>query len=180
MGDGLPRAWAGGCLRRFRDGDLAAFQSYRADPEVGRYQSWSVMDDAQAASFIRAVATMPLYVPGEWSQLAIASADGDALLGDVGLCVAADARSAEIGFTLAPAAQGRGLGTAAVMETARLLFDRTGIACVIGITDSRNTPSVRLMERAGFRFRSESDAVFRGEPCVERTYVLERATLSPR
>ena len=33
----LPRRFRGGLLRRLRPDDLAAFQAYRSDPELGRY-----------------------------------------------------------------------------------------------------------------------------------------------
>ena len=46
---------------------------------------------------------------------------------------------------------------------------------VIGITDARNLPSMRLMERVGMRMTETSQAVFRGEACVEHTYTVTRA-----
>ena len=92
----LPRAAGPVVLRRLSPHDLRAFQSYRNDPVVGRYQGWQAMSDAQALDFLNDVATQPLLQPGHWTQIAIADADMNALHGDIGLHVAADGAQAEI------------------------------------------------------------------------------------
>ena len=170
----LPRAFAGGMLRRLALADLSAFQAYRRDPELARYQGWSAMSDDEALAFLREMSAMPRPAPGEWLQLGIADADGVRIVGDIGLCLAADAGHAEIGFTLAADAQGRGIATAAVREAIAWLFEVTTATQVRGITDARNLPSIRLMERVGMRRVASREAIFRGEPCVEHVHALER------
>ena len=88
-------------------------------------------------------------------------------------------RFADVGFTLEPAAQGRGIATAVVREAVRLVFAATGVLQVRGITDSRNEPSARLLERLGFRHEADRDVVFRGEACSEQVYVLKRHDAQP-
>jgi len=161
-------------LRRFAPADLAAFQAYRGDPEVGRYQGWSPMSDADAAAFIAGMRDGELFRAGEWSQIAIAAREGGELLGDIGLHLSADRSEAEVGFTVAPAAQGKGIGTAAVRATIDVVFRATPARRVVGITDERNQPSIRLLQRAGMRLVGKTAAVFRGEPCVEATYAIAR------
>jgi hypothetical protein len=39
-------------LRRLATADLAAFQAYRTDAALGRYQGWSPMTDAEARAFL--------------------------------------------------------------------------------------------------------------------------------
>lgn len=170
----LPRRFPGGVVRRLRAADLDAFQAYRRIPELGRFQGWSAMTDAEAAAFLEEMSVAPLVRPGEWLQLGIATADTDRLVGDLGLHVSADAESAEIGYTLAPQWQGRGLATAAVREAVLLLFAATPVARIVGVTDARNLPSARLLERVGFACRETRVAEFRGEVFTERIYVLER------
>ena len=170
----LPRSFPGGVLRRLRPADLSSFQAYRAIPELGRYQGWSPMSDADALAFLSAMSAAPMFTPGEWVQLGIAEPDAGRLIGDVGLFLDADECAAEIGFTLEPAAQGRGIATAAVRVAVQLLFAVTKAQHVRGITDTRNTASVRLLERAGFRHQETRHAVFRGEPCSEEIHVLPR------
>lgn len=170
----LPRSFGGGTLRRLRADDLASFQAYRAVPELGRYQGWTPMPDEAAAAFLAEMRDAPLFPRGDWIQLGIAAPD-DSLVGDIGVHVDAAGRTAEIGFTLAPAAQGRGIATRAVRAAIALVLAATGVERVVGITDRRNAASVRLLERCGFRRVESREADFRGEACVEDVYVLARS-----
>lgn len=172
--DPLPRAGEGVLLRRLGVGDLAVFQAYRGDAELGRYQGWSPMSAAKAAAFLDEMSAAPLFRPGEWAQIGIAEPSGSRLLGDIGLFLAEDGREAEIGFTLARAAQGRGLATAAVREALRLVFESVPVLRVVGITDARNLASIRLLERVGMARRDTREAVFREETCIEHVYVAQR------
>jgi RimJ/RimL family protein N-acetyltransferase len=132
------------------------------------------MSDAAAAEFLAHMAAVTIPAPGEWVQLAIAEPSGVRLVGDIGIFLAADETYAEIGFTLAPEAQGRGIATGAVRETVRLVFASTQVLRVLAVTDSRNEPSMRLLERAGFRRLESREAVFREEKCIEHVYGLSR------
>jgi [ribosomal protein S5]-alanine N-acetyltransferase len=174
--DALPRTTDRLVLRRFAAGDLMAFQSYRSDPEVGRYQGWSARDDAGAAAFIAGMATAAIGVPGEWFQVAVADQATGGLVGDIGIGFDAKrAGIAEIGFSLAPAAQGRGLGTEAVRAALALLFDSANVEVVEAITDARNVPSIRLLERVGMRLVRTQQTLFKGEMCTEHVYSISRS-----
>lgn len=170
----LPRVGDRVVLRRLCAADLPAFQAYRHDAAVGRYQGWTPQSEPAALAFIEQMADAPLFPAGAWVQIGIADRASDVLIGDIGVCVAADGTTAEIGFSLSTPAQGRGLGTEAVKEAIRLLFQQTPVAEVIGVTDARNVPSIRLLERVGLRRISSQDSIFRGEPCVEHTYAIGR------
>jgi ribosomal-protein-alanine N-acetyltransferase len=171
----LPRAFPGGVLRRLRTSDLSAFQAYRADRELGRFQSWSRMSEADAVTFLAEMSDAPLFKPGDWVQLGIAEPAADQLIGDVGIFLSADELTGEIGFTLARDAQGRGIATAAVRQALQVLFGVTRVKQVRGISDSRNVRSVRLLERVGFRHQEDRSTVFRGEPCIEAVYILPQS-----
>jgi len=166
-------------LRRLSGADLAAFQAYRTDAELARYQGWSAMPDSQARAFLDEMNKAPLFRPGEWAQIAIAEPHALALVGDIGLCLAEDSRHAEIGFTLARHAQRRGLATAAVREAIHLIFASTAVERIVGITDARNHASIALLERVGMRKVEEQTAEFRGEQCVEHVYALPRSDGQP-
>lgn len=162
------------CLRRLRAGDLADFQAYRQDPQVGLYQGWQAQSDAQALGFLQEMASAPLLQPGAWCQLGLAEADSDRLIGDIGLCLAADMASVEIGFSLHAAQQGQGLAAEGVGALIALLWAHTPAVEVLGITDARNLGSIRLLERLGFVRVDSQAALFRGEACVEHHYRLPR------
>jgi len=170
----LPRAFSGGLLRRLQVSDLAAFQAYRSIPELGRFQGWSPMSEGEALAFLDEMNTIPLFSLGEWVQLGIAEPATNRLIGDIGMFLAGDGHSAEVGFTLEPGAQGRGVATAAVREALQLLFSATRVRQVLGVTDIRNLASIRLLQRVGFQHKETSNTTFRGEPCSEATYVLQR------
>lgn len=170
----LPREFLGGRLRRLRTTDQVAFQAYRSIPELGRYQGWSSMSETETLDFLAGMNRAPLFTPGEWVQLGIAEPESDCLVGDIGLYLSSDGSTGEIGFTLQPSAQGRGVAGRAVREALQLLFSTTDITCVLGMTDERNLPSIRLLERLGFQYRESRCVVFRGEPCPEKVYALSR------
>jgi aminoglycoside 6'-N-acetyltransferase len=178
--DGLPRATARLVLRRFAATDLAPFQAYRGEPRVARYQGWTAMDDAAAAAFIADMAVAAIGVRGEWFQIAIADRPTDWLVGDIGIGFDAEREGvAEIGFSLAPSAQGRGLASEAVAAALALLFESLRVDVVEGVTDTRNLPSIRLLERVGMRRIRTHDTLFRGEACREHLYSLARADWRP-
>jgi len=168
--DPLPRSGEGFMLRRLTVADLPAFQAYRSDAELGRYQGWSPMPDADAARFLGEMHAAPFPRWGDWIQIAIARSEDQALIGDIGICFAEGGHQAEIGFTLSRAAQGRGIATAAVREAIALIFSVSDVARVVAVTDARNVASVRLLERLGMLRLHTREALFRGEPCLEHTY----------
>jgi aminoglycoside 6'-N-acetyltransferase len=159
-------------LRRLRPDDLARFQAYRGDPEVGRYQGWEPMADDEALAMIAEMAAAPCPTPGDWVQIAIADSATDELIGDIGLHASESGHEAEMGITLAAHAQGRGLAEEAARGLIAGLRADTAVRRLVGITDARNAPSARLLERLGMTFEAEEETTFRGEPCVERRYGL--------
>jgi ribosomal-protein-alanine N-acetyltransferase len=175
MADLLPLQSERIILRRLSPSDLAAFQAYRHDPDVGLYQGWTPQTDAEALAFIHEMASALPFLPGNWLQFGIADRQTNLLIGDVGLFVAADGQSAGIGFTLCAQAQGRGLGSEAVSLAVKLLFQNTSVACIEGITDARNFASIKLLERIGMRRMATLSAVFNNEPCLEHTYAISRS-----
>jgi [ribosomal protein S5]-alanine N-acetyltransferase len=149
-------------LRRLCVDDLRDFQTYRTDPVVGQYQGWEVMSDDYATKFLSAMANNAFLQSGSWSQIAIADADTNALLGDIGLLYTSDQSQVEIGFTLAPMAQGRGLASIAVRATIDLVFAHTEARRVLANTDERNIRSIALLERIGMQRIETKQAKFRG------------------
>jgi len=172
--DFLPRHGAGFVLRRLVASDLEAFQAYRSDEELGRYQDWSVKSDAEARACLEEMATVELFQRGEWAQIGIAEPDGLVLIGDIGLFFETDGKGAKIGFTLKRESQGRGIATRAVRAAIGLVFENTEAERVLGIVDARNEPSIRLLERLGMLRIGSVSTMFRDEPCIEHTYSVAR------
>jgi aminoglycoside 6'-N-acetyltransferase len=168
--DPLPRSGAGFVLRRLTVADLPSFQAYRSDAELGRYQGWRPMSDADAVAFLAEMHAVPFPRWGDWIQIAIARPEDQGLIGDIGIFFAEDRSHAEIGFTLSRPAQGRGIATSAVRDAIALISSVSDVGRVIAVTDARNVASIRLLERLGMLRLHTREAVFRGEPCLEHTY----------
>lgn len=138
-------------LRRFRAADAPMLAAYRSDPDVARYQSWEApFPLGDAIAFVTEVGHLDPEREG-WFQYAIEGKDSGVLVGDVGVNRGDGGRQAEIGFTLAPAFQGRGYATEAVRRVVRFLLLEEGLHRVHATLDARNVRSARLLERLGFR-----------------------------
>lgn len=85
-----------------------------------------------------------------WQQFAILSRNGD-MVGDLGIRFSPPWNAtAEIGFAVDPVCQGRGICTEAVEAMVKRLFHRSRRR-VVAVTDVRNRPAQRVLERNWFR-----------------------------
>lgn len=162
-------------LRRLTPADLADFQHYRHDEEVGRYQGWLPQSDAEATVLLEICSEAKFFQPGTWFQVGIADRATDSLIGDIGTCLSASAPEAKIGFSLRRESQGLGLGTEAIGAMIGHLFEQTDIQRVIGVTDARNIAAKKLLEKLGMRCLQTNKAMFRGLPCEEHVFALDRS-----
>lgn len=88
--------------------------------------------------------------------------------------------SVAIAYELSNAFGGRGLATRAVHRMLRHLRDDAGFVTATALVDTRNTKSVKLLERLGFtraRFIKDAD-FFKGSPSDEYGYELDLRFLS--
>lgn len=145
--------------------DSTALFAYRSRPEVCRYQNWEPRSLDDAVEFIAGLASAEFDTPGTWFQFGIRLRDSGQLIGDLGVHFSEDGLQAEIGFTLSPASQGRGLGTEAVIGVLDYLFQRMGKHRVSASVDPRNQPSLRLVQRVGMRQEAHfrESLLFKGE-----------------
>jgi aminoglycoside 6'-N-acetyltransferase len=172
-------------LRRFRPADVPAFAAYRSDPAIARYQGWDTpYPEERAGRMVDELAREHPDTPGEWFQFAVALHGSPELIGDCGAHVLADdPRQAEIGFTFAPASQGRGLATEAVRRLLDYLFLERGKHRVIANCDERNVRSAALLRRVGMRREGLSieSTWAKGEWTNDEWYaVLRREWLDPQ
>lgn len=177
--DLLPRNAGRTLLRRLSADDLINFQAYRSDPDIARYQGWETTSDSEARAFLEAAGEDRLLQAGAWCQIGIAAPPDTALIGDIGICLSKDGTEAEIGFSLNRQHQGKGLACDAVRAAIQMVFDETPADRVIGITDARNLPSIRLLERLGFRKVDTLQSIFQGEACTEHVFALTRRQMAP-
>lgn len=170
----LPHTGAHIRLRKLRPADFRAFHAYRSDPEVARYQGWEPMSQDEAMQYLREYGRNAGLEPGEWTQLGIALAEDDRLIGDVGLWLEADARQAEFGLSLHQDFQGRGFGRETAAMLLDLLFAHTSVRRVRAATDLRNVACSRMLQRIGMRLAATQQTEYKGEMCTEQVFAIER------
>ncbi|KAB8305195.1 N-acetyltransferase [Rouxiella chamberiensis] len=159
-------------LRHFEHGDLDAFTRYRQDPAVARYQSWEYFTRPQAELLFEQMNEIPFGTPDNWFQIAIEHAESG-MVGDFGLHFVDDYQ-VELGITLDPKWQGKGIAKSALNLLLTYLFDHLKKHRVYAVTDIRNHGSYRLFESAGFRREGcfLENCFLKGEWCSEYLYAL--------
>lgn len=153
-------------LRRMRADDVNAFYSYRADPEVARFQSWDSYTYEEAANFISEQSDRLPNIPGQWIQIAIASKHTDALLGDCAFVSDSDEpRLVHMGVTVSPDFQKKGIAQEALTCLLQYLFATLGKHRVVATVDARNSASLALFRKLGFRQEGHfiENVFFKGE-----------------
>ncbi len=139
-------------LRPMLIGDAETVFAYRSDAAVNRYQGWIPRTIGDMHDFITNRVSRTIDVPETWFQFAIVQRESGCVIGDVGVHFSqCGTEEAEIGCTLHSLHHGRGYAVEAVRETIRYLFTTLGKRRVTASIDPRNTKSVAMVERVGFR-----------------------------
>ena len=155
-------------LRGFRASDLDAQAAAMTDPDVVRHLGGSPMSREDTWRKI-------LASPGLWALLgygywvAERREDG-AYLGQIGFAdFKRDMKPSiegvpEMGWIMAPQAQGQGYATEGVLAALGWADEALGRREIVAIISHANAPSIRIAEKAGFSLREE--AVYKAEPIL--------------
>ena len=144
-------------LRPYEADDLAALHELFGREDVVRYLPWAPMtlDDARAKMEQRVLQTR-LVVDSDAIVLAAIEIATDRHVGEFMLRLTnAESRQAEVGWSLRPDAQGKGLATEGARTMLRLGFDLFGFHRITAGCDPRNLASLRVMARLGMRREAE-------------------------
>ncbi|MGH3802785.1 MAG: GNAT family N-acetyltransferase, partial [Pseudonocardiaceae bacterium] len=147
--------------------------AYRSDPDIARYQSWaSPITPAEAAEIVRGYAEAQPEAPG-WFQYAIELKADSRLIGDFGVDLHENRLQADLGCTLAPDQHGHGYAAEAVHGVVGHLIAQ-GLHRLSAHCDARNSDSIRVLERTGFRREGHGieNELIRGEWTDSYTYGL--------
>ncbi len=164
-------------LRRFRDSDIEPFYSYRADPDVARYQDWENYTLDEAKRFLEVMRSRHPGTPGEWFQFALQVKATSNMIGDCGLLtLQEEAKQAVLGITIATKHQGKGYAMEAVTCLLDYVFSSLGMHRVRAITDCKNARSIALLERVGMRREGHflQNVWFKGAWGDEYSYAILR------
>jgi RimJ/RimL family protein N-acetyltransferase len=162
-------------LRSLTDADIPALFGIFGEPEVTRYWGFAVLPDVAAAAVLleqihQGFRARTLF---QWGV----EATGGPL---VGTCTLSQLdwtnRRAELGFALGRAFWGRGYMAAALPAVIEFTFGQLGLQRLSADVDPRNAPSIRALERLGFRREGvlREHYLVQGEPQDAIVYGLLR------
>ena len=138
-------------IRPMTPADAPLVYAYRSLPEVARFQSWQPRSVEEVTQRFIVHATQPPHEPDTWYPFAIELTSNGVLVGDCAIHLLSDIRQVELGITLAPGFQRQGYATEAVRGVLRHVFEDLGKHRAVASVDPRNTASMSLMRRVGFR-----------------------------
>lgn len=144
-------------IRPFVADDAAGLYARRNDPDVARWQNWTLpysMEKAQ--ELVESVMAMEGPADGEWWMGAITHADTGEVVGDLAVNLTWGARCGEIGYTLGREHWGNGYASEAAKAMLEHLFDTVGVTRVTGMLHPENLASAMVLERIGFRFEGHT------------------------
>lgn len=159
-------------VRYIYETDADAIFTYRSLPEVARYQYWEPFTIEQAVDFVNKCRKTGLNKDGQWTGLAIEY--NDKVIGDCAFNISNGIM--EIGCNISPEYQGMGLAKEALNLLIDYCSSNYNIKEIIGITDFRNTASIRLIESLGMSRVTdfENRIICKGEECIEYKYSVKR------
>jgi len=136
-------------LRELRTEDAPDILVFRGDPEVQRYNGPVLQRIEDVRVLINEI--HEAYAAGLGVAWAVTLRRDNAVLGLFGFHDWSKYhRRAEIGYDLARACWGQGIGTEAVRAIVRFGFERMDLNRIYANTIADNHPSVRLLEKVGF------------------------------
>ncbi len=141
-------------IRLLDERDALGLFDYRNLPEVYRYQAWKPESIESVTAFAIENSQIAPFQPGNYTQFAICLRGSDAIIGDVGIIYDADGCQAEVGFSLSPRFHGKGYAIEAVRAMMDYLFTKRALHRLYASVDPDNGPSIRLLEKLGFRFEA--------------------------
>jgi RimJ/RimL family protein N-acetyltransferase len=161
-------------LRAYRAQDLDALYALYSDPRVMRYWSFPPWHElAQARAYLDRVQSEN--ASGAVLAWALADRASDAFIGTATLhSLQREQARAELGYSLHPDWQGRGLAAEALHRVIAHAFGSMQLRRLEADVDPRNLASCRLLERLGFRREGLLRARWRvaGEDCDSAFYGL--------
>ena len=139
-------------LRGMRVSDTEDMFEYARRPSVTQYLTWNPhTDPAETREYLTYVGQR--YRTGDFYDWAVVDRESGHMIGTCGLTsFNCPHDTAEIGYVLNPAYQGKGLATEAVRRVLDFGFDELGLHRIEAHFMEGNDASRRLMERVGMTF----------------------------
>ena len=163
-------------LRPYEVDDLEALHAIVSREDVCRYLPWEPMDLDQARAKLEQRLTQTrIEADGDPLVLAAVETETGRMIGEFMLrLTSAESRQGEVGWSIHPDVQGRGLATEGAAEMIRYGFDAVGLHRIVAGADPRNVASIRVMEHLGMRREAlfVESAFLKGEWVGEVVYAI--------
>jgi RimJ/RimL family protein N-acetyltransferase len=155
-------------MRAMQPEDAESVHYYRNLPEVAIFQDWTPESTQVVKDFAIEMTAQPAFSPGQWYQIIIQGKADNPVIGDLAVCIDAETnQQAELGIALDPKYQKQGFATEAIRAIGDFLFSEKYLRRIHVSIDPRNTASLNLFGRSGFRqeARHIESIFFKGEWC---------------
>lgn len=144
-------------LRMFREDDFEEYATLCANPDVMRFLG------GKTFSRVEAWRHMAMMV-GHWhfrgyGYFAAEEKASGRFIGRVGFTNSVGWPGFELGWTIAPAYQGKGFATEGARRLLRYAFDDLDMSHVISLIHRDNTPSIRVAERLGETVEGDTEVL---------------------
>ncbi|MBL0217714.1 MAG: GNAT family N-acetyltransferase [Myxococcales bacterium] len=159
-------------LREFVEDDWRTVYAIESQPEVVRYQTNDVYDEAAAREYVQGILVSAREVPRLVFDFAI-TLDG-VMIGRTGMKRGDDPRMASLWFEVMPELQGKGYATEAARALLGYAFEEVKLHRVYGDCDPRNPSSARVMEKVGMRREAHlvQNVFIKGEWCDSLMFAM--------
>lgn len=164
-------------IRPFTTADADGLAARRNDPEVARYQDWTLPYELeQAESVVSRLIAMDGPANGEWWMAVVSDTETGEVFGDLAVELTWGGRTAEVGYTFAKEHWGQGYAVEAMAAWVEYLFADLDVTRVFGMLHPDNPASAMLLERTGFLFEGHTRSSFwlEGEVSDDWIYGLTR------
>jgi RimJ/RimL family protein N-acetyltransferase len=139
-------------LRSLSLTDLQDFLAYQTHPANLEYQAIEPFTEEKALHYLEKQSRSLPDEEAGWRAFAVQLQGEERVIGEVGIFLPAQPRSkGDIGWSLHPDYHGQGYATEAAQALLSYAFQVLKLHRVTAGCDTRNTASVRLMERLGMR-----------------------------
>lgn len=144
-------------IRAFEGGDVDAFHARRNDPEVARWQNWTLpYPRERAQKVVEELLAMDGPTNDEWWMASVVLVETGEVIGDLAVNLTWDSRCSEIGYSFAPAHWRKGYAVEAASAMVEYLFETVGVTRVAGTLHPDNPASATVLERLGLLFEGHT------------------------
>ena len=137
--------------------DLEPYCEWQCDPEVGRYVSWLPRTREEAEASLADAIAQQRATPRVRYFFAVVLVSSGEMIGDVGFTLRSPS-VADCGWFVRRRFWGNGYGPAAVEEMIRRALGIPGVEEFAASCSSRNSSSIRVMEKCGFSLVRSSES----------------------